>query len=118
MFGFGSDNKIDEVIKKIEEFAKDTDQRLDNLEKVAIANDLNLQRHMSRSDQLEELVKLEKEERKIELNRIEKNQLNAAKDRDKINKHINMVEGGLKLMGILSLVVGIIVGFAKLFGFI
>lgn len=108
MFGFSSDQKLDKIVEKIEEFAKDTDRRLDNLEKVAIANDLHLQEHMKRSDALEMLIKLEEENRKKELEAIHKNQ-------QKTVRHVSMVEGAFKLLGVLSILIGIVVGLVKIF---
>lgn len=96
--------KLDMLLKEQRENNKDVDKRLDNLEKVAIVQENNLQTHMRRSDHLEELVKMEMSKRE-----------NTDK---KIDKHINMVEGGLKLLGIIALLVTIIGGIAKIFGVI
>jgi SMC interacting uncharacterized protein involved in chromosome segregation len=111
MFNLGLNKKVEEVIKIIEEFAKDTDQRLDNLEKVALAQEMNLKEHMRRSDQLEQLIQMESEKREKELEKIELQM-------EKSSKHINMVEGGLKLLGIVATVVAIAAGIGKLLSLI
>lgn len=80
------------VLLKIETIHKEFDQRLDAIEKVLILQEENLRTHMKRSDNLEKLVdKLR------------------AEDIKSLTTHVNMVEGGLKLLGVISLIIGILV---------
>lgn len=80
---------------------EDLDKRLDNIEKVMIGHDISLKEHMKRSDHLEEIVEIIKD---TELKPLQ--------------KHVSMVEGIVKFVGILSLIVGILTGIASLFGLI
>jgi hypothetical protein len=96
MFNLGLSQKIEKILEKIEDFAKDTDNRLDSLEKVALKQEINLQEHMKRSDHLEEMIKLESA--RVEI----------------VTKHVSMVEGALKMVGIVSIIVGIVVGISRL----
>lgn len=86
------------IEKKLDEIQKETNDRLSTIEKVLIVQETNLQQHMKRSEYLEKLVE------KVE-----------ERDLKPIRKHVNQVEGGFKFLGVVSLVIGIIVGFAKLF---
>lgn len=79
----------------------DLDKRLDNIEKVMISQEINLQAHMKRSDNLEALVNNIKE-----------------KELEPLNKHVAAVEGIVKFIGVLSLIVGIVTGVASVFGLI
>lgn len=77
------------------------DKRLDNIEKVLIAQEINLKDHMRRSDQLEALMDNLQE-----------------KELKPLQKHVNMVEGVFKFLGLIALGVTIISGLAKLFGIV
>jgi hypothetical protein len=79
----------------------DLDKRLDNIEKVMLAQEINLQTHMKRSDNLEALVGSIRE-----------------KELEPLNKHVAAVEGIVKFIGVVSLFVGIATGIASLFGMI
>ena len=96
--------KLDTLLKEHRETAKEMDTRLDNLEKVTLLQEANLKAHMKRSDHLEQIVNIESEKRE--------------KAEKKMEKHVNMVEGAFKLVGLISLVVTIIGGVAKMFGVI
>jgi hypothetical protein len=105
MFGVRSVNdvlkKIQQMNEKMHEHAKDTDKRLDNIEKVLLAQEINLKEHMKRSDNLEEMVKIIQE-----------------KELKPLSKHVSMVEGALKLVGILGIVATIIGTIVKIFGIV
>jgi len=92
---------IDKVRKTQEENHKEVDTRLDNIEKILVVQEANLQIHMKRSDNLEKLVQTLQE-----------------KDIQPLRKHVNMVEGALKFIGLFGLAVGIFVSLFKLFGVI
>jgi O-antigen ligase len=79
-------------------------EKLNDVEKVLIIQETNLKEHMRRSEHLEKLVEIESEKRE-----------SAEK---KMEKHINMVEGGLKLIGIIGVLVGIFAGIAKIISLI
>lgn len=95
--------RLTRIEKLIEEFKNDTTNKLHDVEKVLIVQEANLQQHMQRSDNLENLVKMESEKRSA----VEK----------KVNKYTNMIEGGLKLIGFLLVLVGILSGLVKIFAF-
>lgn len=73
--------------------------RLVDIEKVMIVQEVNLADHMKRSDHLESLM-----------HRLEENEIKP------LVRHVAMVNGAIKLIGILSLVTGILVGVFKLVG--
>jgi len=98
------EDKIDKIADTIEKNDKETDVRLDNIEKVLITQEMNLKEHMRRSDHLENIVESMQVKREAEI--------------APIKKHINMVEGVFKFLGILGIVVSILGGIAKLIGFI
>lgn len=84
---------------RIEKQYKELDLRLDMIDKILIKQELNLSIHMKRSDNLEVLVDNIKE-----------------KELKPIARHVSMIEGGFKLIGLVALVVGIIGGIIKIFG--
>lgn len=97
-----SDNKeVKDLIKQLNDdlhnMYKDLDYRLDNVEKVMIAQEINLKEHMRRSDALEAQVSIIKD-----------------KELKPINKHIAMVEGAIKLVGLVSIGITIVLGIIKL----
>ena len=85
--------------KKLDAFVKQCDERLDNIEQVLIKQEINLSLHMKRSEHLETLME-----------HIQQNELSP------IKKHIHMVEGGLKMLGGLSIISGFIALILKFFG--
>lgn len=88
------------VLTKIEAIHKEFDGRLDAIEKVLILQEENLRTHMKRSDNLEKLVDKLRDE-----------------DIKPLSKHVNMVEGALKLLGVLSIVTGIIAAVISVLAF-
>lgn len=86
------------IAEKTEKHYDDLDKRLDNIEKVMIAQEINLKQHMQRSDHLESLIST-----------IQKDDLLP------LQKHVQTVEGVFKFLGILSLIVGIATGVASFF---
>ena len=96
---------IKELIKsiesKIDNQHSEVDSRLDAIEKVMLVQEANLQEHMKRSDNLERLI-----------NNLEEKEIKP------LVKHVSMVQGALKLLGILSVLISIFGGFFKLFGVI
>lgn len=94
---------IEELIlahsEKTDKQYQDLDRRLDNIEKVMIVQEINLKDHMKRSDNLESIIQAIQDE-----------------DLKPLHKHVNTVEGALKLLGILSIVIGIATGILSLFG--
>ena len=78
-------------LERIESKVDKLDDRLDTSEKVQVKQEANLAEHMRRTALLEEGLK-------------------------PVQKHVTRVEGGLKLLGLISVVVEIIVGVAKLLG--
>jgi hypothetical protein len=84
--------------RKIDAFIKQTDERLDNIEQVLIKQEINLSMHMKRSEHLETIME-----------HIQKEELNP------IKKHIHMIEGGLKVLGGLSIISGFLALVLKLF---
>ena len=96
--------RFDKFEDRFSQQDKDVDNRLDNIEKVLIAQEMNLQEHMKRSDHLEDLVE--------EMQK--KNDAAVAP----LKKHINMVEGVFKFIGLMGILVSILGGLAKLFNMI
>lgn len=94
-------SEIEKLSKLQQENHKEVDTRLDNIEKILVVQETNLQIHMKRSDNLEKLVQTLQE-----------------KDIQPLRKHVNMVEGALKFIGLFGLAVSIFVSLFKLFGVI
>lgn len=88
------------VLFKIETIHKEFDQRLDAIEKVLILQEENLRTHMKRSDNLEKLVDKLRDE-----------------DIKPLTKHVSMIEGALKLLGVISLITGMVVSVISVLGF-
>lgn len=89
---------LTEISNKVDHQYIDLDRRLDNIEKVMIAQELNLQTHMKRSDNLEKLVQTMQE-----------------KELKPLHRHVAHVEGAFKLLGVVALIVGLISGVISLF---
>lgn len=87
------DTKIDNKIDKLGE-------RLDSMEKVQIKQEANLGEHMRRTELAEENISILRSDLKIDLRPLQ--------------KHVSYMEGALKGLGIISMVIGIIIGLAKL----
>lgn len=86
-----------DITQELNHIYSDLDLRLDNVEKVMIAQEINLKEHMRRTDALEDLVRTIQD-----------------KELKPLHRHVAMVDGGIKLIGIVSLVVGVILGFSKI----
>lgn len=93
--------KLEKIETQLSKNHEIVDGRLNNIEKVQAVQEANLKEHMRRSDNLEKIVSDMKE-----------------KDVKPVKKHVAMVEGGLKLLGILGLLVSIVGGVLKIFGVI
>jgi hypothetical protein len=85
---------------------EEIEARLSSIDKTLIKQEMNLERHMLRTDQNEELIQ-QNAERNEELFKQYNNELAP------IKKHINMVEGVVKFIGIVSLLAGILQLFIK-----
>lgn len=96
--------RLKDIADKMELHDRENDRRLDNIEKVMLVQEQNLKEHMRRSEHLEDLVTTQKKEseRKIA----------------PIQKHINMVEGVFKFIGILGILTSVIGGILKILGII
>lgn len=84
---------LQDQTNKLDEQHQELDRRLDNIEKVMIAQEINLKEHIRRTDLLEEALK-------------------------PIQKHVAMVEGVFKFLGLISLLLGIASGFGRIFGIV
>jgi hypothetical protein len=82
----------------INEFHKETDTRLDNIEKVLILQEANLREHIRRTELLEEEQKAIRQ-----------------KDLEPIKKHVAMMQGAGKFVGLVSIVAGIIAAIYSIF---
>lgn len=80
-------SKLDKIDSKIE----NVDSRLNEMDKTLVKQELNLAEHMRRTDLLE--------------NKLEP-----------VEKHVERMQGALKLVVIIGTIVGIAVGIAKLLG--
>ena len=92
---------LEYLTEKVEAQHDKTDNRLDSIEKVLISQELNLQLHMKRSDNLESIV-LDMKEKELK----------------PIQRHVSQVEGAVKLLGLMALLITIATGLGKLFGLI
>lgn len=93
-----TDSLIINLSNKVDSQHIEVNTRLNSIEKVMTIQEVNLASHMKRSDHLEAIIDNLKE-----------------KDIGPLNVHKNRVEGALKLLGVISLLVGIIVGIVSLF---
>ena len=80
------DEELKQTLEKINE-------RLGSIDRSLIKNTGDLEKHILRTQQNEEMISLLRQ------------------DVAPIKKHVNMVEGGLKLLGIISVIVGILKSF-------
>lgn len=78
---------LDRIEKKVDKL----DERLDSAEKVAIKQEINLAEHMKRSDLLEKKL-------------------------EPVENHVKYMNGALKGLAIVSLIVGVVAGILKLLG--
>lgn len=83
------DEKFYEKLEKM-------DSRLDSIDKTLVKQEVNLDNHIKRTDLLE------------------KHTDKLFRELEPIKKHVNHVEGGMKLLGLLSLVIGVVAGIIAL----
>jgi len=95
------EDMLEALNQKTDNQHDELDRRLDNIEKVMIAQEINLRDHMRRSDQLEQLMNTMQE-----------------RDLKPLHRHVTMVEGVFKFLGLVALVLTIISGAASLFGLV
>ncbi len=74
------------------------DMKIESIEKTSIRQEINLREHMKRSDSLEQML------------------LSLEEDLKPIEKHVAMVEGAIKFLGIISISLSVLGGILKLFG--
>lgn len=82
------------VLNKIDRL----DSRIDNVDKTLVKQEVSLSEHIRRTELAEEAIKILKS------------------SIDPINRHVHMVEGALKMIGGLSLLLGIATTLLKLMG--
>lgn len=81
------------VLDKLENKMDQVDGRLNSMDKTLVKQEENLKEHIRRTEILENELK-------------------------PIKKHVSHIEGGLKLLGALATIAGLLSGLAKLFGII
>lgn len=101
MAKFKVEDLIIRLSDKIDKNHEASDKRLNNIEIIMSNQQANLELHMKRSDTLEALYNNIKE-----------------KELEPLQLHKARVEGGLKLLGIISLLLSIVGGLLKIFGII
>jgi len=87
------EKKLDTVLAKIDKL----DERLDSIDKTLIKQEASLDKHILRTEMAEKQLDL------------------LSAQIVPINKHVNQMSGALKLLGVMSLVMGIVALFKKLF---
>lgn len=88
----------DEIMKRVLEKLDNVDNRLNDIDKTLIKQEANLEKHMYRTEQNERMIE------KI------------FEDVKPIKKHVAHVEGGLKFLGVISLLGGIALTVLKILG--
>ena len=89
-------NEIESIEKKLELL----DMKVDAINVTMAKQEVNLYEHMKRSDTLEQMMMQMKKEMKP------------------VEKHVLMVEGVIKFLGVLSLGLSVLGGILKIFGVI
>lgn len=92
-----AENVLMDLYKKVE----NVDQRLNSIDKTLERNTAHLEEHMKRSESLETMINTLKEKHSSELKPLQ--------------RHVFAVEGGLKILGAISLATGVIAGIVKIF---
>jgi dynactin complex subunit len=95
------ENTIIKLAEKLDNQHNELDSRLDNIEKVMIAQEINLKEHMRRSDYLEQMITSIQD-----------------KELKPLHKHVAQVEGVFKFLGLIALILTIASGIGALFGLI
>lgn len=90
-------NNNDDDFKDIKENLKEIDKRLGSIDVTLIKQEANLDKHMMRTEQNEKLIEI------------------IYNDMKPVKRHVAQIEGGLKFVGVASLVIGIILGLIKIF---
>lgn len=94
---------MDKIDQKIDKILEVLNQQSNTLAKHSVLHEKNtedLEKHIKRTDLLEEEIKFRNRE--------------LAKDMEPIKRHVAHIEGAIKLIGILSMVVGFIASISKL----
>lgn len=79
------DKMTDRILKKLD----DMDDKINNIDKTLVRNTASLDEHIRRTELLEEAIK-------------------------PVQEHVSMMKGAAKLIGYISLIVGIAVALAKI----
>jgi chromosome segregation ATPase len=87
------EKKLDSVLAKIDKL----DERLDSIDKTLIKQEASLDKHIFRTEVAEKQLDI------------------LSSQIVPISKHVNQMSGALKLLGVMSLVMGIAALFKKLF---
>ena len=90
-------DKLEKLDEKMDKKFDRVEERLDSMDRTLVKQEANLAEHMRRTELAENAIKALDE------------------DLAPIKKHVNMLQGVLKLIAVLGTVVGIAVGIAKLF---
>ena len=93
---------------EIKDTLKDMSKDITAIKVTLAKNTVHLKEHMKRSDEIERDNDLKAQELKLELDKIADIQENVTV------KHVMMVNGGLKLIGIIATLLGIAVAVVKL----
>ena len=86
------------------------EQRLDNMNETLIRQEENIAHHIRRSDNLEQYLQIIENEMKTETKEV-------LSKIAPLQKHVDMVNGGLKLIGIISILIGCGVGIVQMIEF-
>lgn len=89
--------RIDKLDDKVERKFDNVENRLDSMDKTLVKQEENLKEHMRRTELAERSIE------KMDT------------DLKPIKKHVDMLQGVFKFIGLIATVVGIIAGLAKLF---
>lgn len=85
-----------DIVGRVLDKLDKVDSRLNDIDKTLVRNTVSLEEHMKRSDNLEKMI-----------TKVESDML-------PLQKHVSYMHGAFKLVGVLSLVVGLLVGISKL----
>ncbi len=92
-----NDDKVIKALEKLENKVDIIDNRLDSVDKTLVKQEANLGEHMRRTELAE------------------KNISNVRKDIEPVKRHVAYMEGALKGIGIVGILMGIIAGAVKIF---
>lgn len=94
------EDKLDKLFEKLDK----SNDRLSEIDKTVAVYNEQLKLHIEGTVQNREALRLSQE--------------SIAQELSPIKKHVHMVEGGFKLLGICSLVIAIMSGIVKIFGLV